>query len=60
MFEKPPGLHHITEESSRSTCQFMAAEGACFVLVCTQILIEVNEEKIKLNDSPFVQTVRQV
>ncbi len=34
----------------------MAMEGACFVLVCTQVLTEKSREKTKLMDSPFVKT----
>ncbi|KAL9098754.1 MAG: hypothetical protein Q9187_009605, partial [Circinaria calcarea] len=59
MFEKPrniPGSYHITAESSRSSSQFMATEGACFVLVCTQVMKEAGREKMKVGDSPFVQT----
>lgn len=31
-------------------------EGACFVLVATQVLTDKNREKTKLLDSPFVKT----
>jgi hypothetical protein len=34
----------------------MAMEGACFVLVCTQVLTEKSKEVTKLMDSPFAKT----
>ena len=35
--------------------QTVAREGATFVLVCTQMLTADNRDKMKLNDSPFVE-----
>lgn len=58
-WDKPkdiPWPHHVTAEAERSACQFMAMEGACYVLVATQTLTDSNREKTKLNDSPFVRT----
>jgi predicted amidohydrolase len=57
-WDKPEGMpwpHHVTAEAEKSACQFMAMEGACFVLVCTQILTEKSREKTKLMDSPFAK-----
>lgn len=34
----------------------MAMEGACFVLVCIQVLTGASREKTKLTASPFVKT----
>jgi nitrilase len=33
----------------------MAMEGACFVLVCTQVLTEENKEKTKMVGVPFAK-----
>ncbi|KAL2355114.1 hypothetical protein BJ546DRAFT_826458, partial [Cryomyces antarcticus] len=44
-WEKPQGIlwpHHIPAEAEKMACQFMAMEGAAFVLVCTQVLTEAN------------------
>lgn len=59
-WDKPkdiPWPHHVTAEAERMSCQFMAMEGACFMLVSTQVLTENGKEKTKLMDSPFAKTV---
>ncbi|KAL7939930.1 nitrilase, partial [Trichoderma barbatum] len=58
-FEKPsnrPALYTTTSEGDRLACQFMAMEGACFVVVSTQVLTDKGREKLKLVDSPFVKS----
>ena len=50
-----PWPYHVTAEAESRACQFMAMEGATFVLVCTQVLTAENKGKTKLNDSPFVE-----
>lgn len=57
-WDKPEGVpfpHHVTADAERSACQFMAMEGACFVLVSTQVLTEANKEKTKLTHAPFAK-----
>ena len=43
---------HLTAEAESRACQFMAFEGATFVLVCTQVLSAENKDKMNLTDSP--------
>ncbi|KAL9069913.1 MAG: hypothetical protein Q9161_005227 [Pseudevernia consocians] len=45
--------YHITAEAESRASQFMAFEGATFVLVCTQMMTAENLDKNKLTDSPF-------
>lgn len=58
-WDKPEGIpwpHRVAADAERSARQFMAMEGACFVLVCTQVLTEKSKEVTKLIDSPFAKT----
>lgn len=50
-----PWPYHVTAEAESRACQFMAFEGATFVLVCTQVLTSGNKDKNKLTDSPFCE-----
>lgn len=52
-FEKWP--YQITPEMSSRLSQVMAMEGACFMLVCTQVLTEKNREKCKLKDFVYAK-----
>ncbi|KAM0511791.1 hypothetical protein ACHAPE_009467 [Trichoderma viride] len=54
--ENIPILYTSTGEGDRLACQFMAMEGACFVLVSTQVMSQKGREKLKLVGSPHVQT----
>ena len=47
--------YHLTAEAESRACQFMAFEGATFVLVCTQVLAVENKDKTKLTDNSFVE-----
>lgn len=49
-------LYHITAEAHSRLTQMMAFEGACFVLVCTQVLTEKNKERTKLANFPHART----
>ncbi|RDW87944.1 putative aliphatic nitrilase protein [Coleophoma crateriformis] len=49
-------LYHITPTMSSRISQVMAMEGACFVMVCTQILTEKNREKNQLKDFVYAKT----
>ncbi|KAL7940364.1 nitrilase [Trichoderma barbatum] len=51
-----PALYTTTSEGDRLACQFMAMEGACFVVVSTQVLTDKGREKLKFMGSPFVRT----
>ncbi|QYT03307.1 CN hydrolase domain-containing protein [Trichoderma simmonsii] len=56
-FGKPeniPILYTTTGEGDRLACQFMAMEGACFVVVSTQVMGEKGREKLKLVGSPHI------
>ncbi|PTB48556.1 hypothetical protein M431DRAFT_501016 [Trichoderma harzianum CBS 226.95] len=52
--ENIPILYTTTGEGDRLACQFMAMEGACFVVVSTQVMGEKGREKLKLVGSPHV------
>ncbi|PON28863.1 hypothetical protein TGAM01_v201971 [Trichoderma gamsii] len=54
--ENIPILYTTTGEGDRLACQFLAMEGACFVVVSTQVMSEKGREKLKLAGSPHVQT----
>lgn len=54
--ENIPILYTTTGEGDRLACQFMAMEGACFVVVSTQVMSDKGREKLKLVGSPHVQT----
>jgi predicted amidohydrolase len=43
-------------EADRAACQYIAMEGACFVICSTQIMTDKGREKLNLLGSPFVQT----
>ncbi|KAB2571463.1 Nitrilase [Lasiodiplodia theobromae] len=47
---------HITPEASQRLSQVMAIEGACFVLIASQILTEPNRERTKLKEFAYAQT----
>lgn len=47
---------HITPEASQRLSQVMAIEGACFVLIASQILTEPNRARTKLKDFGYAQT----
>ncbi|KAF2793030.1 carbon-nitrogen hydrolase [Melanomma pulvis-pyrius CBS 109.77] len=49
-------LYHITPTMSQRISQVMAMEGACFVMVCTQVLTEKNREKTRLQDFGYART----
>ncbi|RDW72810.1 putative aliphatic nitrilase protein [Coleophoma cylindrospora] len=49
-------LYRITPTMSCRISQVMAMEGACFFMVCTQILTEKNREKNKLKDFVYAKT----
>ncbi|TPX13574.1 uncharacterized protein E0L32_006045 [Thyridium curvatum] len=51
-----PWLYHITPTMSQRISQVMAMEGACFVMVCTQILTEKNREKNRLQGFGYART----
>lgn len=59
IFELPEGgvnwQYHISSEASSRFSQVMAMEGACFLLVCTQILTEKNRGKDRLENFPFAK-----
>ncbi|KAK7701230.1 hypothetical protein SLS57_011831 [Botryosphaeria dothidea] len=48
--------YHITPEASQRLSQVLGIEGACFVLVCTQILTEKNRERCQLQNYPYAVT----
>lgn len=54
--ENIPILYTTTGEGDRLACHFMAMEGACFVVVSTQVMSEKGREKLRLTGSPHVQT----
>lgn len=48
--------YHTTAECEARACQFMAVEGACFVLVCSQVLTsEDNKDKNMMKESAFAE-----
>ncbi|KAJ5798341.1 nitrilase [Penicillium pulvis] len=51
--EKMPWTYQITPGLNSSLSQIMAFEGACFVLVCTQVLTEKNREKCRLENFEY-------
>jgi nitrilase len=53
-----PWPYHVSDEAETRTCQFIAMEGATFVLVCTQMLTAENKDKNNLTDSPFCEAPR--
>lgn len=60
-FGMPEGVqgfpYHFTAESQSRSSQFMATEGACFVLVSTQTITEQSLKKTRLENAPFVKAV---
>ncbi|KAL7787359.1 nitrilase [Trichoderma afarasin] len=54
--ENIPILYTTTGEGDRLACQFMAMEGACFVVVSTQVMGEKGREKLKLVGSPHINS----
>ncbi|KAL1864711.1 hypothetical protein Daus18300_007513 [Diaporthe australafricana] len=48
--------YHITPEACLSFSQILGMEGACFVLVATQVLSEENKEKVGCKDFAYAQT----
>jgi len=51
-----PWPFHVTNKAELVLCQNMAIEGACFVMVCTQILKESNLEVTKTHEIPYFRT----
>ncbi|KAL7947091.1 nitrilase [Trichoderma barbatum] len=49
-------LYTSTSDGDRLACQFMAMEGACFVVVSTHIITDKGREKLKMVGDPHVQT----
>ncbi|KAJ9609937.1 hypothetical protein H2200_006266 [Cladophialophora chaetospira] len=48
--------HHIKADTNRSATQFMALEGACFVLLATQILTNEHRETVKIGEFPGMKS----
>jgi nitrilase len=46
---------HISAEACGLMSQFMAMEGACFVMICSQVMSEKNKEKNGVKDWAFAQ-----
>lgn len=49
----------MTAEGSQAVCQFMAMEGATFVLLATSVISEANREKAGYPNAPYAKVVRQ-
>ncbi|EOD47008.1 putative aliphatic nitrilase protein [Neofusicoccum parvum] len=47
---------HITPDASQRLSQVMAIEGACFVMIASQILTEKNRDRCRLKDFVYAQT----
>lgn len=54
--DKVPWLYQITPQMNSRLSQVMAFEGACFVLVATQVLTEKSREKCQLKDFVYATT----
>ncbi|KAI0904385.1 nitrilase [Ustulina deusta] len=48
--------YHMSSTMSDRLNQVMSMEGACFTVVCTQVLSSENREKIKLDQCSFIKT----
>lgn len=59
IWDMPPGqpwTYQITPGLNSTLSQIMAFEGACFVLVCTQVLTEKNRQKCRLENFSYATT----
>lgn len=54
--EKMPWTYQLTPQMCMTLPQVLALEGACFVLVCSQVLTEKNRERCRLRGFDYATT----
>jgi nitrilase len=54
--EGKPWPYHLTPPACNAFSQTMAMEGACFVLVCSQVLSQDGKERTRLGDFDYAKT----
>ena len=57
LFDEPSRLqYHITTTMSSRLTQVMAMEGACFAVICSQVMSPENRERNRVEDWSYVKT----